>query len=109
MIPSHETSLMQAMTESQRLLFTTKMEGVRKSRSAALLLTLFLGGVGAHRFYLGQVGLGIFYLAFCWLAIPLLVSLVELFLIGARVDRYNNDRAEEIAAELRMLKVPALV
>ncbi|MBO36438.1 MAG: hypothetical protein CL612_01230 [Anaerolineaceae bacterium] len=30
----------------------------------ALLLTLFLGGIGAHIFYLGKPVLGILYLAF---------------------------------------------
>lgn len=34
----------------------------RKSRTAALLLSIFLGGLGAHRFYVGKTGTGILYL-----------------------------------------------
>ena len=33
-----------------------------KSRLTALLLCLFLGGIGAHRFYVGKIGTGILWL-----------------------------------------------
>lgn len=52
----------------------------RKSRVAAILLTLFLGGLGAHKFYLGRPGWGILYFLFCWTFIPALVALVELII-----------------------------
>lgn len=34
----------------------------RKSKTTALLLCIFLGGIGAHRFYVGKGGTGILYL-----------------------------------------------
>lgn len=34
----------------------------RKSKTTALLLCIFLGGFGAHRFYVGKGGTGILYL-----------------------------------------------
>ena len=34
----------------------------RKSKMVALLLCIFLGGLGIHRFYVGKVGTGILYL-----------------------------------------------
>lgn len=34
----------------------------KKSKKVALLLCIFLGGLGAHRFYVGKVGTGILYL-----------------------------------------------
>jgi TM2 domain-containing membrane protein YozV len=108
MIASHETELMQSMSESQRMLFSTRMAGARKARSTALLLTFFLGGLGAHRFYLGQPGLGILYAVFVWTLIPTLISLVELFMVGGRVDRYNDSQADIIAQEMRLLKSPAM-
>ena len=33
-----------------------------KSFITALLLVLFLGGLGAHRFYVGKTGTGVLYL-----------------------------------------------
>jgi|AGTN01.2.fsa_nt_gi Predicted membrane protein len=48
-----------------------------KSKVAAGLLALFLGGIGVHKFYLGQVGAGIVYLLFCWTGIPAIIGFVE--------------------------------
>ncbi len=55
--------------------------GVRQRKPAnkavLLLLTFFLGCLGAHRFYLGNYGLGILYLLFFWTGIPILIALIE--------------------------------
>lgn len=48
-----------------------------KSRGVAIVLALFLGGLGAHKFYLGQTGWGVIYLLFCWSLIPMVVALFE--------------------------------
>ena len=74
-----------------------------KSHGTALLLTLFCGGIGGHRFYLGQVGSGILYLCFFWTFIPACIAFIELFLITKRVDRHNEDRARELAAQVMLL------
>lgn len=48
-----------------------------KSKLAAGLFAIFLGGIGVHKFYLGRAGQGILYLLFCWTFIPALISLIE--------------------------------
>lgn len=48
-----------------------------KDRTVAIVLALLLGGLGVHKFYLGQPGLGILYLIFCWTFIPALIALIE--------------------------------
>lgn len=48
-----------------------------KNRISAALLALFLGGLGAHKFYLGKTGMGILYLLFFWTAIPAIIGLIE--------------------------------
>jgi TM2 domain-containing membrane protein YozV len=48
-----------------------------KSRGAAAAFAILLGGIGVHKFYLGQVGWGIVYLLFCWTYIPFLVGIIE--------------------------------
>ncbi|KAA0910726.1 TM2 domain-containing protein [Pusillimonas sp. ANT_WB101] len=44
-------------------------------RKVAIVLAFFLGWLGAHRFYLGQIGWGILYLIIFWLFTPLAVVL----------------------------------
>ncbi|PSP30814.1 hypothetical protein BRC64_11595 [Halobacteriales archaeon QH_10_67_22] len=51
--------------------------GAEKDRMAAALLAILLGGLGAHKFYLGDVGLGILYLCFSWTFIPAIIGLIE--------------------------------
>ena len=53
------------------------MRPTRKNRGVAVLLAVFLGWFGAHKFYLGQTGWGIVYLLFCWTFIPACVALIE--------------------------------
>jgi len=36
-----------------------------------------LGGLGAHKFYLGQAGWGVLYLLFCWTFIPSFIAFIE--------------------------------
>ena len=48
-----------------------------KSKLAAALFALFLGGIGIHKFYLGRIGWGIVYLLLCWTFIPALVGFIE--------------------------------
>lgn len=66
-----------------------------KSRVAAALFAFFLGGIGGHKFYLGQVGMGILYLVFCWTFIPALVGFIEFILLLTMSDatfaaKYGN-------------------
>ncbi len=54
----------------------SRVAGGRKNRVTAAILALVLGGIGAHRFYLGQM-IGLLYLFFCWTFIPMAVGLIE--------------------------------
>ena len=65
-----------------------------RSKVAAGLLAIFLGGFGIHRFYLGQWW-GIFYLLLFWTWIPGLIALVEgiVFLVSNEENwdmKYGN-------------------
>ena len=57
-----------------------------KSKTAAALLAFFLGGIGIHKFYLGQSGAGIVYLLFCWTLIPSIVAFIEFIILLAMSD-----------------------
>lgn len=49
----------------------------RKSKVTAGILGILLGGLGVHKFYLGNIGMGILYILFCWTYIPAVVGLIE--------------------------------
>lgn len=48
-----------------------------KEKGTAALLAFLLGGIGIHRFYLGQTGLGLLYLFLCWTFIPAVIALID--------------------------------
>ena len=58
-----------------------------KSKVAAGVLAIFLGGLGIHKFYLGKIGLGILYLIFCWTYIPSFIGFIEGIIYLASSDR----------------------
>ena len=105
--PRDEFELMQRMTESQRLLFSTQMNGVRKQASTGVLLAALLGGIGAHHFYLGNTIIGVLYLVFFWTFIPSVIGLLEAFAMPGRVRDYNNDQANRIASMVGALESKA--
>jgi len=49
----------------------------KKSKSTAVLLAVFLGGLGLHKFYLNSPGWGLIYLLFCWTFLPAIIGLIE--------------------------------
>lgn len=67
-----------------------------KSATAAILLGVFVGYLGADRFYAGQVGLGLVKLLTCggagiwWI--------VDWFLIGGAVEQANVQTTREVFA-----------
>ena len=48
-----------------------------KTRMTAALLAIFLGGLGVHKFYLGDTNKGILYLVFFWTLFPAIVGFIE--------------------------------
>ncbi|REC43814.1 hypothetical protein DRF67_18705 [Chryseobacterium pennipullorum] len=69
----------------------------KKDKNTAAILSFFLGGIGIHRFYLGQTIMGLAYLLFCWTFIPAFIALIDFFaFIFTTQDKfdqkYNNQR-----------------
>lgn len=56
-------------------------------------LCLFLGGIGAHKFYAGKWIQGLLYLAFSWTWVPVGLSLVDLLVAMFKTpDQYGQIR-----------------
>ena len=94
--------LQSTMTDQQRIAFQGEYFARRKDPAVGVLLAVFLGSFGAHRFYLGQNGIAIIYILFCWTLIPHLVALIEAFFMPRRVRRWNEQMAYEVANRVRM-------
>lgn len=60
-----------------------------KDKNVAGILALFFGWLGIHRFYLGQIGLGIVYLFFFW--ISWIIALIDAIALFA-MDDYEFNR-----------------
>src|ERR1700761_3738884 len=80
--------------------FQQRYETVRKDELIAVLLALFLGGFGAHHFYMGRIGLGVVYLLFSWTGVTWIIGWVECFFMPGRVRMYNTVQAAALAAAL---------
>ena len=51
--------------------------GQPRSKVVAGILAVLGGGLGLHKFYLGQPGWGIVYILFIWTGIPVILGLIE--------------------------------
>ncbi len=61
-----------------------------RNKTTAAILALFLGGIGIHRIYLGEVFLGLFYALFSWTFIPLIISFFDVMaFLAMNKDRFN--------------------
>ena len=87
-------------------IFYQQYEAVRRDEVVGVLLALFLGGFGAHHFYLRRTGLGVLYLVFSWTFLPTMISFVECFFMPSRVRVFNAVQAASIAAYLGIAMPP---
>lgn len=63
-----------------------------KSRTVAIILAIFAGIFGAHRFYLGQIGLGILYVVLSATGISFILSIIDITLFVTNGERHFNKK-----------------
>lgn len=64
-------------------------------QTVAGILAILLGGLGAHKFYQGRVGLGLVYLCFSWTFIPAIIGLIEgILMLVADEEEYAEKYAD---------------
>jgi len=78
------------LPDQKQLIVSNQYLNMRKNKSIIYLLLVFLGGVGAHHYYMGNIIAGIFYTIFCWTFIPSICAFFELFCAYKYVDNYNQ-------------------
>lgn len=87
-----EMSLMAQQRSEHFNSYDVEVAKPRKDKTTAGLLAILLGGIGAHKFYLGKPGQGILYLIFCWTYIPGILGLIEgiKYLVKSDQDFHAN-------------------
>tara|TARA_R100000541_G_scaffold58262_1_gene69278 strand:+ start:194 stop:460 length:267 start_codon:yes stop_codon:yes gene_type:complete len=82
-----------------------------KNRTTVAALAILGGSVGAHRFYLGETGKGIFSILICWTFIPAILGALTgvkwLLSSDEAFDRaYNSERIqrEQIKTQKEILE-----
>jgi TM2 domain-containing membrane protein YozV len=62
-----------------------------KSKTTAAILSVFLGGIGIHQFYLNNNKKGLLYLIFCWTSVPAILALIDFIKLLTMSDNdFNN-------------------
>ncbi len=88
------------MDDQQRAAYFASYQVSAKSETVGVLLAIFLGGFGAHHFYMRRTGLGILYAIFSVTGIPFLIAFIEAFFMPGRVRQFNAELSAYIAATI---------
>ena len=57
-------------------------DGIHKDWQTTLLLAIFLGWIGGHRFYVRKIGTGFLMLLLCWTGISFLWAIIDIIMIA---------------------------
>ncbi|MEL7141303.1 MAG: NINE protein [Cyanobacteria bacterium J06643_4] len=81
-----------------------------KDKTTAAILAIFLGGIGIHKFYLGETGAGIIYLIFACTGIPYFIAFIEFIIYLTMSDAQFNAKYNRHQSGRPMMSqpVPAL-
>lgn len=69
-----------------------------KNRGIAVVLALFLGGFGIHKFYLGNIKAGMLYLIFFWTGVPFLLSILDFLVLLMTDNKKFHEKYDETFA-----------
>lgn len=82
----------------------------KKDKTVAAIIAFFLGMFGIHRFYLGQIGLGILYAVLSFTGITTIIGIIDaIVLLAMDKDKfnfkYNRDYFKMIQREERQISI----
>ncbi|MFC6938613.1 NINE protein [Salinirubellus sp. GCM10025818] len=62
----------------------------KKSRTVAILLAVFVGVFGVHKFYLGDLKRGALYLVFCWTTVPWFLGFYDAYKYATTPEEFET-------------------
>ncbi len=64
---------------------------MKVNKAIYVIVALFLGGLGIHKFYADKFGQGLFHLLFFWTGIPTIISIIHaIFVIFTNITDRNG-------------------
>ncbi|MBA9024745.1 MULTISPECIES: TM2 domain-containing protein [Bacillaceae] len=87
------------LSAEQLAMVQSELEKKQKSKGLAYLLWFFFGGIGGHRYYAGDIGIGI------GMTLTLgglgLWALIDVFFIGKRIESKTNQLEMELIQQVK--------
>ena len=77
-----------------------------RNKTVAFLLAWLFGGVGVHKFYLGDNGAGVLYFLFCWTLIPAFIAFFEGITYLMTSEAAFNAKYNQVAGYLPVQQAP---
>ncbi|QDX92831.1 hypothetical protein C2W64_00426 [Brevibacillus laterosporus] len=101
----------QNLTTDQQLMVNAEFDKRKRSKGIAYLLWIFLGTIGGHRFYSGDTGIAIgmiavWFISWFLLFVPIAIwIIIDVFLIGKRIDKLNEQLEITIIQKVKMINM----
>ena len=95
--------LTKKMSASEKFAFYNEYNLRKKDPAIGVSLALIVGGLGIHRFWLGEMKAGFTYLIFCWTIIPIFFAIVDAACMGDMCRKHNNQVAKELYSNIKSL------
>ena len=92
---------MRDLTSQQLAMVQSEVKGKEKSKGIAYALWFFLGALGGHRYYVGDVIMGI--------AMTLTLggfgfwALIDVFFIGSRIEKKNENLEYDVIQKVKAI------
>lgn len=88
----------QNLSSQELLILQSELDKKGKSKTPAWLLWLFTGGIGGHRYYMGDIGYAV--LMTLTLGGLGLWTLIDAFLINGAIDKKNEEIERDVMVKL---------
>lgn len=93
---------MKDLSSQQLAMVQSEVKGKEKTKGIAYALWFFTGGLGGHRYYAGDIGMGI--------AMTLTLgglgvwTLIDVFMIGKRIEEKNTELEYDVIQKVKAIE-----